>query len=140
MISIAIVDSGPLVAAANTADPAHRACLAALQAPGFHLVIPALCVAEAAFLIQQRRGALIEARFLRGLESFDVQAPVAGDWLRIAELVEQYADFPLGGTDAAVVAMAERIGTETLITLDHRHFRAVRPRHCGQLRLVPERF
>ena len=138
MISIAIVDSGPLVAVANTADPDHRACLAALQAPGFHLVIPALCVAEAAFLIQQRRGALIEARFLRGLQRFDVQAPLAGDWSRIAELVEQYSDFPLGGTDASVVAAAERLGTDTLITLDHRHFRAVRPSHCRQFRLLPE--
>jgi predicted nucleic acid-binding protein len=139
MISIAIVDSGPLVAAANTADPAHRACLAALQTPGFHLVIPALCVAEAAFLIQQRKGPLIEARFLRGLETFDVQAPLAGDWPRIAELVEQYSDFPLGGTDASVVATAERLGTDVLVTLDHRHFRAVRPRHCEQFQLLPER-
>lgn len=139
MISTAIVDSGPLVAAANTADPAHRACLAALQTPGFHLVIPALCVAEAAFLIQQRRGPLTEARFLRGLESFDVKAPLAGDWSRIAELVEQYADFPLGGTDASVVALAERLGTDTVITLDGRHFRVVRPKHCAELRLLPER-
>lgn len=137
MISIAIVDSGPLVAVANTADPAHRACLAALQTPGFHLVIPALCVAEAAFLIHQRRGPLIEARFLRGLESFDVQAPLAGDWPRIAELVEQYSDFPLGGTDASVVATAERLRAETIITLDRRHFGVVRPIHCGELRLLP---
>lgn len=137
MISIAIVDSGPLVAVANTADPAHRACLAALQAPGVHLVIPALCVAEAAFLIQQRRGALIEARFLRGLQRFDVQAPLAGDWSRIAELVEQYSDFPLGGTDASVIAAAERLDTDTIITLDNRHFRAVRPNHCQQFRLLP---
>jgi uncharacterized protein len=138
MISIAIVDSGPLIAVANTADPAHRACLEALQTPGFHLVIPALCVAEAAFLIQQRRGSLIEARFLRGLETFDVQAPLAGDWPRIAELVAQYSDFPLGGTDASVVATAERLGTDVLITLDQRHFRAVRPRHCEQFQLLPE--
>lgn len=137
MISIAIVDSGPLIAVANTADPAHRACLAALQTPGFHLVIPALCVAEAAFLIHQRRGPLTEARFLRSLESFDVQAPLAGDWPRIAELVEQYSDFPLGGTDASVVATAERLRTETIITLDRRHFSVVRPAHCGELRLLP---
>jgi predicted nucleic acid-binding protein len=53
-------------------------------------------------------------------------------------LVEQYADFPLGGTDASVVALAERLQTEILITLDHRHFGAVRPRHCKQFRLVPD--
>lgn len=137
MISIAIVDSGPLVAVANTADPAHRACLEALTIPGIRLVIPALCVAEAAYLIQSRQGSLIEAKFLRGLESFDVQAPVAQDWLRIGQLVEQYADFPLGGTDASVIALAERFRTEVVITLDRRHFGVVRPQHCERLRLLP---
>lgn len=31
------------------------------------------------------------------------------DYERMAELVEQYADFPLGAADAAVVGVAERI-------------------------------
>lgn len=100
-------------------------------------MIPALCIAEAAYLIQSRRGSATEARFLRGLKGFDVQVPVAQDWPRIAELVEQYANFPLGGTDASVIAMAERLRTEIVITLDYRHFRAVRPRHCERLRLLP---
>jgi predicted nucleic acid-binding protein len=138
MISIAIVDSGPLVAVANAADPAHRACLQALQTPGFRLVIPALCVAEAAYLIKSRGGTSTEARFLRGLEHFDVQAPVAQDWPRIGELIEQYVNFPLGGTDASVIVLAERLRTEIVITLDHRHFGTVRPKHCERLRLLPE--
>lgn len=137
MRSTAIVDSGPLIAVANTADPAHHACLAALQMPSLHLVIPALCVAEAAYVIQRHRGAMTEARFLRGLESFDVQAPLAEDWTRIADLVEQYANFPLGGTDASVIALAERLQTDLVITLDRRHFGAVRPLHCRRLRLLP---
>lgn len=137
MISLAIVDSGPLVAAANRADPAHRACLAALQSPGLRLVIPALCVAEATYLIHSYRGSATEARFLRGLEGFDVQAPLAQDWPRIGELVEQYADLPLGGTDASVIALAECLRTEIVITLDHRHFGVVCPRHCDRLRLLP---
>lgn len=137
MISLAIVDSGPLVAAANSADPAYRACLAALKSPGLRLVIPALCVAEATYLIHSYRGSATEARFLRGLEGFDVQAPLAQDWRRIGELVEQYADLPLGGTDASVIALAERLRTEIVITLDRRHFGVVRPRHCERLRLLP---
>jgi predicted nucleic acid-binding protein len=138
MTSIAIVDSGALIAVANSADPAHQACLSLLQNPDYQLVIPALCVAEAAYLIQQQRGPRIEARFLRGLESFDVQAPLAQDWPRIGELVERYADFPLGGTDASVVTLAERLRTELVITLDHRHFNTVQPRHCKRLRLLPD--
>lgn len=55
----------------------------------------------------------------------------------IGELVEQYADFPLGGTDASVVALAERLRTEVIITLDRRHFGIVRPKHCERFILLP---
>ena len=138
MISIAIVDSGALIAVANSADPAHRACLDTLSRPDLRLVIPALCVAEAAFALHHHQGPHIEARFLRLLEGFDVQAPNAFDWPRIADLVQQYADFPLGSTDASIVALAERLGTDLLITLDRRHFASIRPRHSSHFRILPE--
>jgi predicted nucleic acid-binding protein len=67
----------------------------------------------------------------------DVEAPTPDDWIRIADLVEQYDDFPLGGADASVVALAERLDAETIVTLDERHFRAVRPKHREAFRLVP---
>jgi hypothetical protein len=40
-----------------------------------------------------------------------------------------YGDLLLGGTDAAVIAVAERLGAVDVATVDHRHFRVVRPRH-----------
>lgn len=81
---------------------------------------------------------MAEAAFFRGLAGFEVLAPLPGDWVRIAELVEQYADFPLGGTDASVVALAERLGTDLVITLDRRHFGAIRPRHCAAFTILPD--
>jgi predicted nucleic acid-binding protein len=59
------------------------------------------------------------------------------DYERMAELVETYADFPLGTTDAAVAAVAERLGVSEIATLDRRHFHAVRPRHTGGFQLLP---
>ncbi len=85
-----------------------------------------------------RPGPAVEARFLGSLAELDVEAPAPDDWRRIAELVMCYADFPLGGTDASVVALAERLDTDVVVTLDRRHFSAVRPRHCQSLRLLPE--
>jgi uncharacterized protein len=55
----------------------------------------------------------------------------------MADLVEQYADLPLGGTDAAVIAIAERLQLDTVATLDRRHFSVVRPSHVESLTLVP---
>jgi len=137
MPSIAIVDSGPLIASAIASDPDHRACLEALRTPGLHLVIPVLCVAEAAYFIATRGDARSEAAFLRGLQDFDVRSPEPDDWKRIADLVEQYAELELGATDASVVAVAERLRTDLIVTLDHRHFRAVRPAHRNAFRLLP---
>lgn len=134
---LAIVDSAPLVASFNRRDPHHRASLAILEAPQFELVIPAMVVAEVCYFLQ-RIDARHEVAFLDGLSEFEVLAPEADDWRRIAELVRQYADFPLGGTDASVIALAERLNTDTIVTLDRRHFAAIRPRHCDAFRLLPE--
>ena len=134
---ISIVDSGPLYAAADRRQPEHDECMAALRRDDLELVIPAMVVAEVCHFVGKRLGPKAEARFLQGLAGFDVRAPHPDDWPRIGELVDQYADFPLGGTDASVVALAERLGADTVITLDRRHFGAVRPRHCEALKLLP---
>lgn len=101
-------------------------------------MVPALVVAEATYFVGRRLGSLAEAAFLRGLAALDVEAPAPEDWARMAELIEQYRDFPLGGADASVVALAERLGTDLVITLDRRHFGAIRPRHAESLRLLPD--
>ena len=134
----AVVDAGPLYAAANSKDPDHSRSLEALQRPDLDLVVPALVVTEVAQLLGSRYGAKAEARFLRGLAGFAVEPPAPEDFVRIAELVERYADFPLGGVDASVIALAERLDTPLVLTLDHRHFAAVKPAHCDALQLLPE--
>lgn len=138
MSVIAIVDTGPLYAAADEGDAAHERSLAVLERSDLHLVIPALVVAEAAYLVGQRLGARAEASFIRGLSELDVEAPNGADWERMGDLMERYANFPLGATDASVVALAERLDTELVITLDHRHFAAIRPRHRQFLTLLSE--
>jgi predicted nucleic acid-binding protein len=101
-------------------------------------VIPALVIAEVCYLVGRRLGASAEAEFLRSLADHDIEAPHMQDWDRMAALVEQYADFPLGAVDASVVALAERLGTDVVVTLDRRHFGAVRPLHREAFRLLPE--
>lgn len=137
MPSIVIADSGALLAAMNAADPDHAECSAVLRAPEHLIVIPALCVAEVAYLAERELGTEVEAAFVESLAEFDVPAPEPDDWPRVADLVRQYAGFPLGTTDASIVALAERLDTDTLLTLDRRHFRAIRPCHSPFFRLLP---
>jgi predicted nucleic acid-binding protein len=134
---LAVVDTGPLYAVVDEDDVDHVRCRAVLEKAEHRLIIPALVIAEATYLIGTRLGPDVEAQFLEGLTRMHVEAPTPDDWPRIADLVREYGDFPLGGADASIVALAERLDIEVVITLDDRHFRAVRPRHRKAFRLLP---
>ena len=134
---LVVVDTGPLYASLDLDDADHDRSIEALSRPQLRLVIPVLVVAEVSYLTGTRLGPSAEARFLATLGELDVEAPTPEDWGRISELVRTYADFPLGATDAAVIALAERLDTDTVCTLDRRHFTAVRPRHVESFQLLP---
>jgi uncharacterized protein len=44
----------------------------------------------------------------------------------------------LAGTDACVVATAERLDAGQIATIDRRHFTVVRPAHVKAFTLLPE--
>ena len=84
---LAIVDTRSLVAAADDRDPDHQAATNVLVRSGLILTVPAMVVAEATYLIAERFGAVVEARFLAGMTAFEVEAPLREDWARISDLV-----------------------------------------------------
>jgi predicted nucleic acid-binding protein len=135
---LAIVDTGPLYAAVDTNDKNHRRSREVLERGDLELVIPTLVVTEVVYLIGERLGATIEAEFVRGLASIEVEPPTNEDWPAIATLVERYAGFPLGTVDASVAVLADRLDADLIITLDHRHFRAIRSARQRPYRLLPE--
>jgi uncharacterized protein len=137
-LTVAIVDASALIAAADLDEPAHGACAAVLRRSDLVFVVPALIVAEAAYIVGRRLGFEAEARFIAGLRRFDLMAPNPEELPRMAELIRGYANFPLGAADASVIALAERYRTDTIVTLDRRHFGAVKPAHAPSLRLLPE--
>ena len=61
--------------------------------------------------------------------TFQLVELVDSDLRRMSGLVRQYADLRLGGTDASVVAICERLGIVTVATVNLGDFAAVRPRH-----------
>jgi uncharacterized protein len=131
-----IADTGPLVAMLNAKDRHHEACTALFRRFRGPIIVPAPIVTEVAYFLQIEPGPAVEAASLDALARSEmiVEATTAQDFARMADLVRQYADFPLGTADASVVAIAERLG---VATIDHRHFRAVRPAHCDAFELLP---
>jgi predicted nucleic acid-binding protein len=137
-----VVDSGPLVAAALVSDHNHRRCIelfASLRLNNERLVIPPFVVSEVCYLLAREAGSKQEAAFVRSLATGDFTvAPVTAAGLeRTADLVEQYADLPLGMVDASVVVLAEQLEIAEIATLDRRHFSVVRPRHVDAFTLLP---
>jgi predicted nucleic acid-binding protein len=136
---VLIVDAGPLYAAAARRDKHHERSVELLSDAPRPLLVPALVITEVSYLLGDRIGPHAEVAFARSLANGELVAePVLdSDWERVAELMDQYVDLPLGTVDASVVALAERRGLEVIATLDQRHFRAVRPKHVEAFTLVP---
>ncbi|MFD4442692.1 type II toxin-antitoxin system VapC family toxin [Nocardia sp. NPDC058519] len=135
-----VCDTGPLVAVLNANDAAHDRCLAFLEHHPGPVLIPGPVLGEVCYFLETRVGPSAEARFLESVAAGEIE--LVGltdvDLARMAELVRQYADFPLGAVDASVIAVAERLGVTEIATLDRRHFHAVRTRHRDPVRLLPD--
>lgn len=135
-----LCDTGVLLAAGNVKDEHHHACLKLLRQAGGPLLVPSPVMGEVGYLLESRVGPpQAEVTFLKsfGGNGFHVAELEDEDLPRMAELVERYIDLPLGLVDAAVIAIAERLGLSEVATVDQRHFRVVRPRHVEAFRLLP---
>jgi len=134
-----ILDTGPIVAALNTADPDHERC-ATLIGGADDLLVPGPALVEVDYWLIKLGGAHVWADFVADIDkgAYRVAHPADADLTRAAELELAYQDLGLGFVDASIVALCERLGETTLATLDRRHFSVVRPRHCPHLTLVPD--
>jgi hypothetical protein len=105
-------------------------------------MLPATVLAETCYLIDRTLGATAEAAFLDSVGmgpdyALQLVELVDSDLRRMSDLVRQYADLRLGGTDASVVAICERLGIATVATMNLRDFAAVRPRHIPAFLTIP---
>jgi predicted nucleic acid-binding protein len=91
------------------------------------VIVPALVVAEAGYLIERDLGPAAEAAFVRSLATprYEVVGVDAEDLQAAAALIQKYADLPLGVTDATVIVAARRRNDNRIATLDRRHFTIV---------------
>jgi predicted nucleic acid-binding protein len=130
------LDTSGVFALLNREDPDHKRTAAALKADPGPYVLPAGILGELGYLVDRRLGTDVLDALLADVEdgNFAVD-PGEDDIPRIRELVQRYADLPLGFADAAVVACAERRGGRVL-TLDLRDF-AVIARE-GRITPLPE--
>ena len=100
---------------------------------------PVPAITEVAYLLARDIGNDAAADFISSLADTELilEAPLAEDYLRSAEILRQYADANLDFVDALIAATAERLNIKRLLTLDRRDFQLIRPRHCDGFELLP---
>ena len=134
-----VLDTGPLLAALDSADVDYERCAELVTSAREDLVVPALVLAELDYWCHQRLGGDVWIEFLDDVlaGAYRIEPPSAADLARCRELLASYLELRLGVTDATVIALVERLGEPKVATLDHRHFAVVRPRHVEALELRP---
>jgi predicted nucleic acid-binding protein len=134
-----ILDTGPIYASLDRSDQDHQACRELIEHADEPLVIPAPVLVEVDYLANQRLSAGAFVALLADIEAgaYRIEDLVLGDYARVRELCDRYADSDIGFVDAAVWAIVERLGEPKLATLDRRHFGLLRPRHRESIALLP---
>jgi uncharacterized protein len=134
-----VLDTGPIVALLDRADPAHHRCTALLADSREALVIPAPVLVEVDYWARTRLGLAAWRTLVEDIAAgaYEVVWLDADELHSTARLEEQYADLGLGFVDASVVAVCERLDERRVVTLDHRDLGVVSPRHCDHLELLP---
>ena len=129
-----VLDTSAILALEDHNDVHHVRAIAAIDV-NQPLVLPAGILAEVDYMVTSRIDPSAMIPVLESLEKGSLELDCGDvDVTRVRELIERYADLPLGYADAAVVACAERLDADVL-TFDHRDFDVVAGE--GTFRIVP---
>ncbi|MFI2362837.1 type II toxin-antitoxin system VapC family toxin [Promicromonospora sp. NPDC019610] len=129
---IVVADTSGLIAAIDTDSPEHEGARRVVDHAST-ILVPPLVLAELDHLVTQRFGrgaaASLMDEIVRQAESGRfIVTPLAVDVLRTARVVQaRYDDLNLDLTDAVITVVARDNYTNTVLTLDRRGFRAIRP-------------
>lgn len=134
-----VLDTGPVLALLDADDPWHVRCAKLIEETHEPLVIVAPTLVELDYWIRKRLQPEVWRVLIDDIVSgaYRLERLEDEDLRRVVELEAGYSDLDLGFVDASVMAVCERLGETKVATIDERHFRAVKPRHCDHFELLP---
>jgi uncharacterized protein len=126
-----VVDTSAILASLDEGYTEHKAVATALASAAGPLVVSAMVVAEADYMLYTRLGAAAARRFAADVaaEAYELPEWTSDDHAAALDVISRNSDDSdyIGITDAANVVLADRYRTTRLLTLDQRHFRRLRP-------------
>lgn len=134
-----ILDTSGLLAALDSRSSRHADAQRALETAEEPLVLSPFVLAELDYLVTARVGASASRDLLEdvGRAAYELAVIESGDVSRAASVIDRYADLEIGLTDASIVVLADRYGTDRVLTLDERHFRTLRTLAGRPFTLLP---
>ena len=134
-----IADSGAIYALYDARDRHHAAVTDVIDQERETIIVPMAILAEIDYLLRVRLGSRAVSRFLEGIKvgGYMLEPLTAADVVRCQTLLETYADLDLGLADTSVIAAADRLGVSRILTVDERHFRAIRGAGGKAFTLLP---
>lgn len=135
-----IADTSGLLAGMAAGHPHHEAIRSILADEEQPPIVSPLVLAEVDYMMASRLGGRGSLRAIDALTggAFEIAQVGEDDLLNARPLLAKYADLNIGLTDAVNVILADRYCTDRVLTLDERHFRAVRPLSvAAAFRLLP---
>jgi predicted nucleic acid-binding protein len=136
---VIVADTGGVIALLDRNDRHHAAVRTLFERDGGRWILPWAILPEVDYLASTKLSVEVARAFAADVRDgqFRMDANAARDLPRAVALLDRYADLRLGLVDAVVMAQAERHKAEAIVTLDVRHFRAVRLSLAKPPRLLP---
>jgi len=136
---VILLDTSGLLSAIDAGQRHHSICAEALTRARPPLVLSPFVLAELDYLLATHVGHAEQLALLdevaRGVYALDPFG--AADVAVARKVMERYADLRIGLADSSLVVLAQRHGTRDVLTLDERHFRALRTLDGKPFRLRP---
>lgn len=134
-----LVDTSGLLAAMDAGQRRHADCAAVIAGAAGPFLLSPFVLAELDYLLVSRvsrkaQQDLLEevARGAYRLEPFD-----ASDVQTARQVIDKYPNLDLGLADASLVVLAARHRLRDVLTLDRRHFNAIRQLNGRPFRVLP---
>lgn len=121
MKPIYVIDTNVIFGAYVDADPYHEEAVAILEKIDTPYNVPVLALAEIAHFLNERGGQNAEIGLVQAIINQEIRPVYFEDqWERVQFFAEKYKDRKMGVTDSTVLAVAERLFTTSVVSMDQR--------------------
>jgi hypothetical protein len=136
---VIVLDTSGLLAALDAGQRQHELARQVLEDDSGPLLLSPFVLAELDYLLLGRVGARAERALLDEVAAgaYDLVPFGPGEVAEAADLIGRYAELRIGLADASVAVIAAAAKTTRVLTLDERHFRALRPLWGEAFTLLP---